>query len=71
MNASRGICSGPAISMVPFTGAPTATPATARATSSAAIGWISAGGSRTVSPSVAASAMLLTNSKNCVAWTIE
>ena len=35
------------------------------------MGWISTGARRTVSPSVAASAMLLTNSKNCVAWTIE
>ena len=38
---------------------PTATRPTALATSSAAMGWISAGGSRTVLPSVAASAMPL------------
>ena len=44
---------------------------TAAATSSAAIGWISTCANRTTSPSVASSAMLFTNSKNCVAWTIE
>ena len=71
MSSSSRNCSGPAISTMPLAGRPTATSPTALATSSAAIGWISTGGSRTVSPSVAASAMLLTNSKNCVAWTIE
>ena len=44
---------------------------TAEATSSAAIGWISAAGTRTVPPSVASFAMRGRNSKNCVAWTIE
>jgi hypothetical protein len=33
--------------------------------------WMRTGAKRTVSPSVASSAMLLMNSKNCVAWTIE
>jgi hypothetical protein len=36
-----------------------------------AMGWMSTGAMRTISPSVAAAAMLLTNSKNCVARTIE
>ena len=44
---------------------------TARATSLTAIGWISIGDTRTVSPSVAAAVMLSMNSKNCVARTIE
>ena len=48
-----------------------ATVSTALATSSAAMGWMNAGDRRTVAPSVAASAMLVTNSKNCVACTIE
>ena len=56
---------------MPFTAAPTATLPTAPATSSAAMGWMSTGATRTVSPSVAASAIRATNSKNCVAWTIE
>jgi hypothetical protein len=38
---------------------------------SVAMGWKSIGGKRTVFPSVASSAILLPNSKNCVAWTIE
>ena len=63
--------SGPPTSTIPFTGAPTAVRPTALATSSEAIGWNSTGGSRTVSPSVASAAMLLMNSKNCVACTIE
>ena len=56
---------------MPLCGAPAAIRATAAATSSAAIGWTSAPGSRTVSPSVAVWAMDPTNSKNCVARTIE
>jgi hypothetical protein len=56
---------------MPFAGGPTVTSATALATSSAAMGWMSTGARRTVVPSVAASAMRSTNSKNCVAWTIE
>jgi hypothetical protein len=56
---------------VPFSGGPAATSATAWATSSAAMGWKGATGTRTVLPSVAPSAMLLMNSKNCVARTIE
>ena len=56
---------------MPLSGSPTATRPTAAATSSAAMGWNSTGGRRTVSPSVASSAMRPTNSKNCVAWTIE
>ena len=71
ISASRPNCSGPAISTVPLMGSPTAVRATALATASAAMGWMRAGGSRTVPPSVAASAMLLTNSKNWVACTIE
>ena len=71
ISSSKRNCWGPATSTVPFTGAPTAILPTALATSSAAMGWMSTGGSRTVVPSVAASAMRLTNSKNCVAWTIE
>jgi hypothetical protein len=35
------------------------------------MGWKSTGASRTVPPAVAASAMLPTDSKNCVACTIE
>ena len=35
------------------------------------MGWKSTGANRTVPPSAAASAMLRTNSKNCVACTIE
>ncbi len=50
---------------------PVATLPTALATSSAAIGWMRTGASRTVLPTVASSAILLMNSKNCVAWTIE
>ena len=46
-------CSRPAISTMPFTGAPTATSARAAATSSAASGWNRAGGRRTVPSSVA------------------
>ena len=71
MSSSRRKRSGPATSTVPFTGVPTAIRATAPATSSAAMGWMSTGARRTLLPSVAAAAMLLTNSKNCVAWTIE
>jgi len=56
---------------MPFNGAPTETSPSALATSSAAIGWMSAGGSRTVLPSVASAAMLSMNSKNWVARTIE
>jgi hypothetical protein len=41
------------------------------ATSSAAIGWKRTGGRRTSPPTVLRSAMALTNSKNCVARTIE
>ena len=41
------------------------------ATSSAAMGWKRTGGRRTLLPSVERSAMRLTNSKNCVARTIE
>ena len=44
-----------------------ATSHTASATSAAAMGWMSTGARCTVSPSVAASAMRSTNSKNCVA----
>ena len=43
-SSSRRNCSGPATSTMPFVGAPTATSATAAATSSAAIGWMSTGG---------------------------
>ena len=63
--------SGPATSTMSFSGGPTAMRPTALARSAAAIGWISAGGTRTVSPSVAASAIAWRNSKNCVARTIE
>jgi hypothetical protein len=44
---------------------------TAWATSSPAIGRNSTGANRTVLPSAASSAILRTNSKNCVACTIE
>jgi hypothetical protein len=47
---------------VSLSGAPAATLPTARATSSTAIGWNSIGETRTVSPSVAAAAMLSMNS---------
>ena len=52
-------CSGPPVSTMPLTGWPTATLPTAIATSSAAIGWKSADGKRTLSPSVEVSAMPL------------
>ncbi len=70
-SSSRWNCWGPATSMMPFTGGPTMTSATALATSSAAMGWMSTCARRTVLPLVAVSAMRLTNSKNWVAWTIE
>jgi len=57
--------------MMPFTGGLTVTLATVLATSSAAMGWMRTGATRTVLPSVASSAMRSMNSKNCVAWTIE
>ena len=47
------IGSGPAMSIVPLSGFPTATSARIAATSSEAMGCMRAGGSRTVSPSVA------------------
>ena len=71
MSSSSGNRSGPAISTMPLTGEPTAIRPSALATSSAAMGWMSAGGSRTVSPSVASAVMRSRNSKNCVARTIE
>ena len=71
MTSSNRSCSGPAISRRPFSGAFTATPATARATSSAAIGWNATGAMWTSLPVVAASAIPSMNSKNCVARTIE
>src|SRR5215472_6334323 len=70
-NSAMDIFSGPAISMVAFNGAPTATSARAAATSSAAIGCMGAVESRTVSPLPPESAMPPRNSKNCVARTIE
>ena len=57
MNSSKRNCSGPPISTTPFSGAPAAVLPTARATSSAAMGWNSTCGIRTVSPSVAPSAI--------------
>jgi acetyl esterase len=60
-----------AISTMPFSGGPREIRASALATSSAAIGWMSAGGSRTVLPSVASAAMPLMNSKNWVARAAE
>ena len=57
--------------MIPPTGAPRVTWQTAAATSSTAIGWKSIDETWTVSPAVAAPAMLSMNSKNCVARTIE
>ena len=71
MSSSKRKRSGPASSIVPFTGAPTAATANAAATSSAASGWVRTGGRRTVSPSLLESAMRPKNSKNCVARTIE
>ena len=71
MSSSSGNRSGPAISTMPFTGAPTETRPSAPATSSAAMGWMSAGGSRTALPSVASRRCGPRNSKNCVARTIE
>jgi hypothetical protein len=52
-------------------GGSTAVRATTRATSSAAIGWMSTGARRTAPSTVAAFAMPCTNSKNWVACTIE
>ena len=48
MSSSRRNCSGPAISTMPLTGDPRATLPTALATSSAAMGWIRTGASRTL-----------------------
>jgi hypothetical protein len=62
---------GPATSTCSFVGGPTAVRATAVATSSAAIGWKRTGGRWTVPSTVAPSAMPATNSKNCVAWTMD
>src|SRR5579871_3885113 len=62
---------GPATSTTPFSGLPVATFATEAATSSAAMGWMNTGGTRTLFPSVASSAIPCQNSKNWVAWTIE
>jgi hypothetical protein len=62
---------GRATQASPLAGGPTASLATALATSSAAMGWMSTGARCTVVPSVAASAMRSTNSKNCVAWAIK
>jgi hypothetical protein len=70
MKSSNRSGSGPPTSTVPLRGAASATSATAAATSSAAIGWTSTGGTRAVSPSVASSAMRRANSKNWVACTI-
>lgn len=69
-SSSSGTLSGPAISIVPLTGAPSVASATASATSSDMIGCNSAGDRRTVCPSVADCAMPFTNSKNCVERTI-
>ena len=71
MNSSNRNCSGPAISITPSAGGRWLISHSAAATSSAAIGWISTCGNRTTSPSVASSAILFANSKNCVEWTIE
>ena len=70
MNSSNRYSSGPPTSMTPSAGGLWLISQTAAATSSAAMGRISTCGSRTMSPSVAPSAILFTNSKNCVAWTI-
>jgi hypothetical protein len=70
-NSSIRNCSGAATSTFPFSGEPAAFLPTAWATSSPAIGGNSTGANRTVLPSVASSAILRTNSKNCVACTIE
>jgi hypothetical protein len=56
---------------MPFTGTPTAVLPTTFATSSAATGWMNTGARWTTLSTVAEAAMLLTNSKNCVACTIE
>src|SRR5215211_7827057 len=72
MSSSRRNCCGPATSTMPLTGDPTEILPTALATSSAAMGWIRTGATRTVLPSVASEAILLSsNSKNCVARMIE
>ena len=71
ISSSNRSWSGPAISRRPFRGAWAATPATARATSAAAIGWNATGGMWTPLPVVAASAMPSANSRNCVERTIE
>jgi hypothetical protein len=56
---------------MPFKGEFVAILTIALATSSAAIGWKSAGGKRTWLPTVEKSAIGFTNSKNYVARTIE
>jgi hypothetical protein len=63
--------SGPATFRVPRSGAPTATSATAFATSAEAIGCTGVPGSRTVSPSAVQDRTASANSKNWVARTIE
>ena len=62
--------SGPAISIVPFTGAPSAASAIASATSSDMMGWKRAGDRRTFARRSPDWAMAPTNSKNCVERTI-
>ena len=62
MSSSKRYGLGPATSTMPPAGVPTAILPTARAASSAATGWMLAAGTRTVSPSVAASAIDSTNS---------
>ena len=73
--ASRASCSnviffGPPAVTMPLTGAEAAARATAAATSAAGIGWISASGTLTSSPTVMESVIAPANSANCVACTI-
>jgi hypothetical protein len=71
MNSSIPRRSGPAILVMALVGSPIVAWVTPVATSSAAIGWNAPVGRRTVLPSLAESAMALTNSKNWVARTME
>ncbi|MDT4831268.1 hypothetical protein FQZ97_647720 [compost metagenome] len=65
-----GFFSGPAISIVWFSGFPIAASATKPATSSAAMGWNAPNETRTVPSTVASSAMPPRNSRNCVDLTM-
>ncbi len=70
-SSAIGSRSGPAISIMPLRGGASAASATFAATSADAIGWIEAEVTRATPSMTAAPAIVPTNSKNCVACTIE